>query len=416
MLQICIFEDQNYTSLFPLTFLRPAYDLLMGQSKLAYKVMNRFPESFLTLHARPYVKGYIKRYYPNASFNIVNQSAPCWFINGRTVMDDYLFSLISQSDLSHNLLLIQKGVIIAAYLNGMGLSTMKYLLESIPSNQDLITALRPLAITKDIEDVTILSAPEHIITLNPKAIMKDFSNQNYYGIIKGDVHAFAVLYEENNIFIDMGTIVEDFVVIDARKGPVFIEENVIIESHSRLEGPLYVGANSHILGGKIKVSSIGPYSKVCGEVSHSVIQGYSNKAHHGFLGHSWLGDWVNLGANTTVSNLKNNYKPVQLLWENQARESSETFLGSFIGDHSKTSIGTLLNTGTMVGFASVLLESQLHPKFISPFSWGKSGQYTKHDLLKLLQTAEQVMKRRGFSLSESERESISYAYKFYETH
>jgi len=412
MQQLCLFEDKNYTQLLPLTFLRPAYDLLLGQNKLSEKIVQKFPDDFLILHCRPHVKGYIKRYYPKASFNPVQQSGPCLFINGRVVINEYLETHLKQIDLTHNALFIQKNTVVAAYLNGSALLVMKKLLESIPSTEEMIEQLKPLCIAKELQDIVLLAYPEDLITLNPKCIAKDFFSQQYYGLIKGDVHAFAALYEESNMFIGMGSIVEDFVVIDAKKGPVFIDENVFVESHSRLEGPIYIGKNSQILGGKIKNSSIGPACKISGEVSHSIIQGYSNKAHHGFLGHSWVGDWVNLGANTTVSNLKNTYSPVTLNWDSHRHETQETFLGSFIGDHTKTAISTLLNTGTMVGFGSVLLDSGLHPKFIPPFSWGKPYEYVRHELEPFLKTAEEMMKRRQLIFSESEKESIRHAYKF----
>ena len=166
MQQLCLFEDIDYAKLFPLTFLRPAYDLLLGQHKLSEKIIKKFPDDFLILHCRPHVKGYIKRYYPKASFNPVQQSSPCLFINGRVVMNEYLETYLKQIDPNHSTLFIQKNTVVAAYLTGSALLMMKKLLESIPSTEEMIKQLKPLCIAKELQDSLILEYPENIKSEN----------------------------------------------------------------------------------------------------------------------------------------------------------------------------------------------------------------------------------------------------------
>jgi UDP-N-acetylglucosamine diphosphorylase/glucosamine-1-phosphate N-acetyltransferase len=152
-----------------------------------------------------------------------------------------------------------------------------------------------------------------------------------------------------------------------------------------------------LLGGSFTAVSVGPACKVRGELEETIVLGHSNKAHDGFIGHSLIGRWVNLGANTTNSDLKNNYSSVRVWTPAGERDTGERKIGCFVGDHAKTAIGTLLNTGTVVGPGANLFGSGMPPKYVRPFSWG--GGLALHDLARFLDTARVVMERRGESLS-----------------
>ena len=162
-------------------------------------------------------------------------------------------------------------------------------------------------------------------------------------------------------------------MFDTTGGPVVLESGVEVKAPARLEGPLWVGANTRLLGGPIRGSAIGPWSVARGELATTVFLGYANKSHDGFVGHSVLGRWVNLGAGTITSNLKNTYGPVRLDIAGATLETGHMFLGSLIGDHAKTAIGTLLGTGTVVGAGANLFEGVRAPKYVAPFSWGGGG-------------------------------------------
>ena len=170
-----------------------------------------------------------------------------------------------------------------------------------------------------------------------------------------------------------GATVEPGVVFDTRQGPVVVD-GAGVRNGSRLEGPLYVGADTVILGGFVRRSVIGPHCRIRGEVSGSVFLGYANKAHDGFVGDSVIGHWVNLGALTTTSNLKNTYGAVSLNAGGESWDTGRRFLGSLIGDHVKTAIGTMLGTGTIIGAGANVFDAPAVPKFVPPFAWGGTGR------------------------------------------
>lgn len=194
--------------------------------------------------------------------------------------------------------------------------------------------------------------------------------------------------------------VEPGVVADTRDGPVLLAPGVDVTAGARLEGPLYLGPRSRILGGKVSRSSAGPYSYLHGEVEKSVILGYANKSHHGFLGHSYLGRWVNLGAGTTNSDLKNNYRPVRLAGPDGQRSTGVLKLGAFVGDHAKTGIGTLLTGGSVIGAGSNVFGGGSAPKWVPPFSWGRPGALDVHRRADFLETAARVLPRRGVDATD----------------
>lgn len=201
-----------------------------------------------------------------------------------------------------------------------------------------------------------------------------------------------------------GADIEPGVVFDVRHGVVVIDQGAEIRSGTRLEGPCYVGPGARVLGGFIRTSILGPRAVVRGEVSSTIFHGYANKAHDGFVGHSVIGRWVNLGAGTTTSNLKNTYGTVRLSIGGTSVDTGRQFLGSLIGDHAKTAIGTMLATGTVVGAGANVFGDGLG-KYVPPFSWGARGseQLTEEGFLRI---AERVMPRRDIAITAERRASL----------
>lgn len=217
-----------------------------------------------------------------------------------------------------------------------------------------------------------------------------------------------VLGDPNQLAVTEG-VIEPGVVFDTRSGPVVLESGVEVRSGARLEGPLWIGANARVLGGPVRASAIGPRCTVRGEISTSVFLGYANKSHDGFLGHSVVGRWANLGAGTTTSNLKNTYGNVRLEVRGHTIETGQMNLGSLIGDHAKTAIGTLLSTGTVIGTGASVFDTVRPPKYIPPFSWGGEGDArTTRD--GFLRVAERVLPRRDVVLDEETRALLSRVY------
>lgn len=411
MNHICVFEDDRVSKFFPLTTFRPVYMLMLGANTLFDKIYHYFHYANITLHCRQEVKPKAQAAYPNLPVNNINTGSACLFINGRVVFDGPLYEIISAADTSRNLLFTYRGHLIAAYLNGPLLDAMVSALSSTPPDSaTLISQFRPKCVTKELDGVTLVDGLMDLIEMNSTVLKNDFNMFNQPGIIKGDVKSLVAIYDENNIFIDKNTVVEDFVLLNALNGPIIIEKDVYIESGSRIEGPVFIGRGSRICGGSIKNSSIGPLCKVAGEVTHCIFYGYSNKAHAGFMGHSYIGEWVNLGAGTTNSNLKNTYGPITLEIADQRIETGRQFLGAIIGDHVKTGIGTILNTGTVIGCGASIFGAVLHPKYIPPFSWGVAQNYAISEFSAFITTAERMMARRQQVFGKGEKEMIQLYY------
>ncbi|HUC39248.1 MAG TPA: putative sugar nucleotidyl transferase, partial [Gemmatimonadales bacterium] len=203
--------------------------------------------------------------------------------------------------------------------------------------------------------------------------------------------------------------IEPGVVFDTRNGPVVLESGVDVRSGMRLEGPLWVGANTRLVGGPIRNSAIGPWCVVHGEVSTSAILGHSNKGHHGFLGHSVVGRWVNFGAGTTTSNLKSTYGPVRMDVAGTRLETGHQFLGSLFGDHAKTAIGMLFDAGSVIGAGASVFDGVRAPKYVAPFAWGGSSseRMTQQGFLAIV---ERVLPRRNVQVTESMKVYLRRAY------
>jgi UDP-N-acetylglucosamine diphosphorylase/glucosamine-1-phosphate N-acetyltransferase len=203
--------------------------------------------------------------------------------------------------------------------------------------------------------------------------------------------------------------IEPFVLFDVSAGPIWIEQGVTIRAFTRLAGPAWIGRSTTILGGNVSASSIGPHCKVRGEIEATVIHGYSNKAHDGFLGHAYVGRWVNLGALTTNSDLKNNYGTVRIWTPDGETDTGEKKIGCLLGDHVKTAIGTMFGTGTVVGAGANVFGAEPPPKYVPPFAWGNPD--VAWDLDRVLQAAEIAMGRRDVPLTPGLRNVLQNAWR-----
>lgn len=199
------------------------------------------------------------------------------------------------------------------------------------------------------------------------------------------------------LFCEAGAKIEPHVVFDVSAGPILIRRGAEVPAFTRITGPCFIGEDCVIVGDRISSSSLGEVSKIRGEVSNTIVLGHSNKGHTGFVGHSYLGRWVNLGAGTTTSNMKNTYGPVQLQTAGGLQNTGQQFLGSFFGDYSKTGIGTMLTTGTIVGAGANVFGSGLPPKSVPPFAWGDGERY---EIAKFLEVAARMMARRHVALTD----------------
>jgi len=211
-------------------------------------------------------------------------------------------------------------------------------------------------------------------------------------------------------YIERGARIEPMVLLDASGGPILVRRGSTVQSFSRLVGPCIIGEETIVNGGRVATSSIGERCRVHGEVSVSVFTGHSNKGHDGFIGHSVLGRWVNLGAGTVNSNLKNNYSDVSMWTPRGIERTGMQFLGAFLGDHVKTAIGTRLTTGAVVGTGANVYGTGLTSRYVPPFAWGLD-ESDKWELEPFLETVGKMMQRRDMSLSEKAKRQLTAAWQ-----
>ena len=212
--------------------------------------------------------------------------------------------------------------------------------------------------------------------------------------------AGAAVVGTHSTNVERGATVDPYVVFDATAGPILVRTGVSVAPFTRLVGPCYIGENTIVGGGRIGTTAVGEDCRIMGEVSTTIFLGHANKAHDGFVGHSYLGRWSNLGASTVTSNLKNTYGPVALWTPQGIRDTGLQFLGTLMGDHAKTAIGTRLTTGSVIGAGANVFDVPMAPKVVAPFSWGAAADAPVYTVAKFLSVAERVMARRHVTLSE----------------
>lgn len=223
--------------------------------------------------------------------------------------------------------------------------------------------------------------------------------------------AVGLVVGQHSVFAEEGATIEPHVYFDTAAGPILLQRGSTVQAFTRLVGPCVIGRDSLVGGDKISGSSIGDVCRVHGELAATILLGHANKAHDGYVGHSYLGRWVNLGAGTITSNLKNTYSTVELWTQDGEVDTKLQFLGTFFGDHTKTGIGTLLNTGTVVGAGAQIYGGALTPKAIPPFAWGADPPYSTYRLEKFLDAARRAMARRHVDLSDRQIRLLTAAYE-----
>ncbi len=267
------------------------------------------------------------------------------------------------------------------------------------------------------QDLLIIKRPWDIFRNNGQQIKSDIDLLNIANHVLGDPH--TITYNPDNIFVEEGAKVRA-AILNAENGPIYLGKNSEVKEGAMIRGPFALGENSVVnMGAKlIGDNTIGPFSKVGGEISNTIIQGYSNKSHDGFLGNSVIGEWCNIGADTNTSNLKNNYAKVKL-WDYNTERFENTglqFCGLMMGDHAKCGINTMFNTATVVGVGANVFGEGFPRNFIPSFAWGGAKGYSTFRFDKFLEMTEIVMARREKILDETEKEILEHVYNLSAKH
>ncbi len=395
-MHICIFEDKLVDNFYPLTLSHPVYDLLCGIKILREKILRYFPNNEYSLFCREYLKDTVKQNNPGIKVNELADDNYL-FINGRALIDEVFQETLGKD--SAERIFIKDDILIAAKISAKRIGKIK------SEISELIDVSSFDGVTAEKVDVDTVDYIWDLIRINGSQIKEDFKLINSPGISEeARLFRAAHLINKDDVIIEAGTVIKPGVVIDASNGPIYIGKNVEIFPNSVIEGPVYIGDNTKIKSCAIisENVSIGKVCKIGGEVEDSIIMSYSNKQHAGFLGHSYLGNWVNLGADTNCSDLKNNYGTIKVKLRDKQIDTGLQFLGLIMGDHSKSAINSMFNTGTIAGFSCNLFGAGFPEKFIPSFSWGGKDNLEIYDVNKSIDTAKKVMQRRKINMSDED--------------
>jgi UDP-N-acetylglucosamine diphosphorylase/glucosamine-1-phosphate N-acetyltransferase len=392
-MRVCLFEDHGVVDLEPLTLTRPAFELLCGQTSLARKQVRHFRPDGVGCLVRPQLVELCRQQAGFAPFNDLEwlRAAPTVLVNAR-----WLPPHGSSPDLSHPAIgMIGDEVAYAV----VGPDLLTYC--SPNTLEDCLTTWKATLPRHDA-DGRLFRHLWELVAANGEQITRDWETSKPRPSLANPV--FVIVGPRDQVCVDPAARIDPFVVVDTTNGPVIVEREAVVLPFTRLEGPCCIGPRTQVHGAKVRGgTTLGPECRIGGEVEASIVQGHSNKYHDGFLGHAFVGEWVNLGAGTSNSDLRNDYGEVTVTVNGQRVATGQSKVGCFLGDHTKAGLGTLLNTGTNAGiFCNLLPAGGLLPKYVPSFASYWNGVPTdRADLDDLFDAAAKVMTRRGQTFSDA---------------
>ena len=386
-MNLYVFEDQRFSDFFPISSTRAVFDIRFGQSTFLERIIKIFPEHSVSLIVRDEFKELVSERHTNIAVNPDNIEEGLW-ISSSVIWTRESVELLS----AKNTAFMKDDKLVAANLSSS--DAARWISNGGPLKSELESVK-----FKNIE-VHQCNYLWDIIKFINQSISDDASELKPVDRLD---YPHTNLINPDKIFINNAKVMPG-ALINAEKGPVIIDNNAVIYGQTYIEGPAFIGTDTVIKPfTKIVGSVIGKKCKIGGEVESSVIQGYSNKVHDGHLGDSFLGEWVNLGAGTSNSNLKNNYSSVKISLNENLIDTNSLHIGCFIGDHVKTAIGTLINTGTIIGAASMISTYGFPPVNLPPFSWYFNRKKERMDFDKFVSTAQKSKSRRNKNFTSAEK-------------
>lgn len=393
---LVIFEDHGCSNLLPLVYSRATFNLRCGFTNLREKIEAAFSQPAAAFFVRPLIAGVMADRW-KLPVNVAPAADEQVWVNGRAMFRAAI-------DLPAQSAVWSGDTLVAAKMNAKTAVTLT--VEVLSDAGRLKTSLRDLKHVDVPESAfTLVEYPWNLIHANAGEITRQFAHHGQ-GARLGKVYDGVYVLNESAVLIGRGSRIKPATVLDAEEGPIHIGENVTVNPNVTITGPCFIGDNctiqsgANIRGG----TSLGSFCKVGGEVEGTIFHGYSNKQHDGFVGHSYVGEWVNLGADTVTSDLKNTYGPVKVMVNGREVDSGEMFVGSIIGDHTKTGINTALPTGCVIGYASNVFCSAYAPKFLPSFSWLTDEGRQVNDPKRALAVALKVVARRKRVYSDAEQQ------------
>jgi UDP-N-acetylglucosamine diphosphorylase/glucosamine-1-phosphate N-acetyltransferase len=397
---ICIYEGDGLERLSPLCDLRPAFDLRCGRFTLLEKYRRLYPDEPFFLWVRDEIAGIAAEAHTDCRVNM-NPKQGRLFLSATAIFDEPVPAKGPES-------------VLMAGDEVVGFRVCADCVAELNS----VRGLRADLVEEQVK-ARVVKWPWDLVEYNAGEIRREAEvrkqkaegrrQKSEDGQKAGRIERGAVVVgDRKKLHTEPGSRIWPGTVVSTGTGPVFLDRDAVIRPGSFVEGPCYIGPGTVIDGAKVRPGcSFGPDCRIGGEVQASLFQGYANKQHEGFIGHAFVGEWVNLGAQTTNSDLKNAYQPVQVSWQGKTIDTGLLKVGCFIGDHAKTAIGSLINTGTRIGTFANWFEPGLSPKEIPAFSWGSKARWP---LGHVLSNARKVMSRRGVTPSVAYEQALRALY------
>lgn len=395
MLNTIIFEDEGYRNLLPLAYWRTLFELRCGYKNLFDHLLDVLPAAKVTLYCRPLLAAVTAERF-SLPVNRAPDAERVLLINGRLLATEPL-----------------------ALPTGPAVQWIGDAPAAILADRRLLDSLTPETLLDTAASRALLrDLPEHefsrsgrlmgyswdLVHQNEAMLRHGWRQAGAPAEVAGRICPGTHLLNESAIHIGAGSVIKPGVVLDAENGPIYIGQGVVVSPNVAIEGPCYIGDGTLIQPGSAlrDAMSIGRHCKVGGELDASIIHGYSNKQHDGFLGHSYVAEWVNLAADTVNSDLKNTYGTVRVRINGVEVESGQMFVGLTIGDHSKTGIGQMFPTGAVVGFGCNIATCEYAPKYVPSFTWLTAHHHCPYDIQRCLEVARRVMRRRQITMTSAE--------------
>lgn len=407
---LAVFEDGLHENFAPLTLTRPVFGLKCGKTALYEKITRNFPGEKACFFTRDYLADTFSAGTGlPANRPDLLRGEDLLIINGRWLFLNASLPFEGAEEAGYS---SETGELIYARIKKSTLDRI-----NLPSFKKLFSYIKDNLAGRTIPGIKLLRYPWEIIENNPEAIRDDFTRESERGIHCEIPPQSALTGDEGNVSIHKSVRIHPCVAIDSSGGPVTIEEGAEVYPNTWIQGPAFIGRETRIFGAKIRGGvSAGPVCRLGGEIEETVIHGYSNKYHDGFLGHSYLGEFINLGAGTITSDLRVDFGKTDFYIRGKFRPTGRSKVGACIGDHAKTGVTSVINTASSIGVLSVVLgvESVI-PRFIPSCSWYIKRKITRgFGFQKLMEGAEAQMKRRGKNFTEADIKMLNTVYEITE--
>jgi UDP-N-acetylglucosamine diphosphorylase/glucosamine-1-phosphate N-acetyltransferase len=388
-MHICLFEDPGVHKLAPLSLTRPAFELRCGAVSLRERQERILPGPITAALVRPELTELCRDTHPSLEINEplgLGQSLSelVLLVNSRWLAPVESRPRTDQPGVGVVEDQVAYVVVPASEVNDLSLTNISWRLaewqRSLPTHP---------------AGGLMIDYPWDLVEFNGAALADDHQIWSQRGVAEAKWTSRAG--PADRFLVAHSAEIEPMVHVDTTTGPVLIDDGAVVQAFSRLQGPCYIGKGTRILSARIHGGSIGPQCRIGGEVEASIVHGYSNKAHEGFLGHSYVGAWVNLAAGTHTSDLRTDYGLIRMSVEGRMVDTGLLKIGSFIGDHTKTSLNTLFNTGSQIGvFGQLLGGDDMLPRIVPSFCRHASNRLRERtNLREMFDTAATMMARRG---------------------